>query len=96
MRAGLILLAAAGAMFGFGVWLLTHGVGWRLLTLPGLLWYVGMLAWELARRPSHSRLFRSAAQRGRAWMWQAYLGAWLIVLVSPVGIAWALGLIEVR
>ena len=67
VRARLILLAAAGAMFGFGVWLLTHGVGWRLLTLPGLLWYVGVLRGSspaVRRTAVCSGPPRSAAGRG--------------------------------
>lgn len=91
---GLILLAAGLALLGVGMWLITGWIAWRLLALPGLVWYAGMLAWELARRPSHSRLFTRARDRGAGWMWQAYIGAWLIVLVSPVGILWTLGLIQ--
>ena len=28
-------------------------------------------------------------------MWQAYLGLWIILLVTPVGVAWSLGLISI-
>jgi hypothetical protein len=96
-RLGLIYLATALGMLGIGMWTITHEVPWRLACLPGIAWTFAGFGWVLLHRPSRSPLFRRARARGGAlWMWQAYAGIWIVFLVAPVGIAWSIGLINVK
>lgn len=95
-RAGLLFGVAALALLGAGLWTITHLTASRVLCLPAIVWVFLGLGRNLLHRPSHAPFFqRARSHGGRLWMWQAYVGTWLIVLVSPVGIAWSLGLISI-
>ncbi len=96
-RDGLGALVAGLGMFGGGMARLTNGPAWRVLALPAIVTIGALFLRELPRRPSRSGLFSGIRRRsGELRMWTAYLGAWVIVLVTPVGVAWSLGLITVR
>ncbi len=96
-RGALVVLAAGMAQFGVGMARLTDVTAFRVLALPAIAAAGVCLLRELVRRPSRSIVFSGVRRRsGSLRMWTAYLGAWVIVLVTPVGVAWSLGLITVR
>lgn len=96
-RRGLGLLTAGLALFGAGMARLTGVTAFHVLTIPAIIGIGVYLLYQLLRRPSRSTMFSDIRRRrGAVRMWTAYFGSWLIMLVTPVGVAWALGVITVR